>query len=84
MNKVLEKVLIINESRKGLKRISNIKLTMIMPILINNDCSALKRIKYDILLFLISPKKIARNKNKFPKGIDFSINIIGIAGICII
>ena len=81
MNKVLEKVLIINESRKGLKRISKTKLTMIMPILINNDCSALKRKKQDILLFLISPIQIAKNNNKFPKGIDLSIKRIGIAGI---
>ena len=54
---------------------------MIIPILISKDWSALKRKKYDALLFLTSPIKIAKNNNKFPKGIDLSIIIIGIAGI---
>ena len=70
----------IKEFWKGLKKIWNIKLIMIIPILINNDWSALKRKKYDTLLFLTSPIKIAKNNNKFPKGIDLSIKIIGIAG----
>ena len=37
INKVLENVLIINEFKKGLKIISNIKLTIIIPILISRD-----------------------------------------------
>ena len=37
INKVLEKVLIINEFEKGLKIISNIKLTIIIPIFISKD-----------------------------------------------
>tara|TARA_B100000700_G_C14293597_1_gene511560 strand:+ start:288 stop:497 length:210 start_codon:yes stop_codon:yes gene_type:complete len=45
INKVLDKVLIINVYEKGLKIISKIKLTIIIPILINNDWSALKRKK---------------------------------------
>ena len=73
-------VLIINEFKKGLKIISKIKLTIIIPILISNDWSALKRRKYDTLLFLTIPRKIAKNNNKLPKGIDLSIKIIGIAG----
>ena len=68
----------------GLKKIWNIKLIMIIPIFINNDWSALKRKKYDTLLFLTSPMKIAKNNNKLPKGIDLSMMKIGIAGIWII
>ena len=74
----------INKFKKGLKIISKIKLTMIIPILINKDWSALKRKKKDTLLFLTRPRKIAINNKKFPKGIDLSINIIGIAGIWMI
>ena len=37
INKVLEKVLIINEFPKGLKKIWNVKLIMIIPILISKD-----------------------------------------------
>ena len=74
----------INEFPKGLNKIWNIKLIMIIPIFISRDWSALKRKKYDTLLFLANPRKIAKNNNKLPKGIDLSINIIGIAGIWII
>ena len=74
----------INELPKGLKKISNMKLIIITPIFINKDWSALKRKKYDTLVFLTSPAKIPKNNNKFPKGIDLSIIIIGIAGIWII
>ena len=81
---MLEKVLIINEFPKGLNKISNIKLTMIIPIFISRDWSALKRKKYDTLLFLTSPININKNNKKLPKGINLSIIIIGIAGICII
>ena len=81
INKELDKVLTINVFVNGLRKIWNIKLIIIMPILINKDCSALNRKKYDTLLFLTSPIKIAKNNNKFPKGMDLSIIIIGIAGI---
>ena len=74
----------INEFKKGLKTISKIKPAIINPISINNDWSALKRKKYDTLLFLTRPIKIAKNNNKFPNGIDLSINIIGMAGIWMI
>ena len=36
--------------------------------------------KYHTLVFLTSPRKIAKNRNKLPKGINLSIKIIGIAG----
>ena len=65
---------------KELNIISKIKINIIIQILINNDCNALKRKKWDTLLFLTIPKKIAKNNNKLLKSIVLSIRMMGIAG----